>query len=103
MSVESIVNGMTGLWVPFKRVLVFGVGWSGVGVGGWSSAVAGCVREGFVVQEVASVLGVAEGPQQPLLAAVLEHRAPLRVLLLLDNCEHVLGETAAFADRVLAA
>ncbi|HEY2638716.1 MAG TPA: LuxR C-terminal-related transcriptional regulator [Streptosporangiaceae bacterium] len=61
------------------------------------------VCEGFVVQEVASVLGVAEGPQQPLLAAVLEHLAPLRVLLLLDNCEHVLMETAAFADRVLAA
>ena len=60
-------------------------------------------RAGFVVQAVASVFGVAEGPQQPLQAAVLEYLAPCRVLLVLDNCEHVLAEAAAFIDRLLAA
>src|SRR5215467_16258121 len=59
--------------------------------------------EGFVAQAVASVLGVSEGPQQPLLAAVLEHLAPCRLLLVLDNCEHVLAEVAGFIDRLLAA
>ncbi len=61
------------------------------------------VREGSVAQAVASVLGVAERPQQPLLAAVLEHLAPCQALLVLDNCEHLLAEAAVFTDRLLAA
>jgi predicted ATPase/transcriptional regulator with XRE-family HTH domain len=61
------------------------------------------VREGFVVQAVASVLGVSERPQQPLQEAVLEHLAGRRALLVLDNCEHLLAEAAAFTERLLAA
>jgi predicted ATPase/DNA-binding CsgD family transcriptional regulator len=61
------------------------------------------VREGFVVQSVASVLGVSERPQQPLADAVLEHLAGRRALLVLDNCEHLLAEAAAFTERLLAA
>jgi predicted ATPase len=61
------------------------------------------VREGFVAEAVASVLGVSERPQQPLLEAVLEHLAARRALLVLDNCEHLLAEVAAFTERVLAA
>ena len=61
------------------------------------------VREGFVVQSVASVLGVSERPQQPLAEAVLEYLAGRRALLVLDNCEHLLAEAAAFAERLLAA
>jgi len=52
------------------------------------------VREGLVVQAVASVLRVAERPRQPLEPAVLEHLARRRMLLVLDNCEHVLAEAA---------
>ena len=61
------------------------------------------VREGFVVQAVASVLGVSEQPQQPLMVAVFEHFAGRRALLVLDNCEHLLAEVAAFTERLLAA
>jgi predicted ATPase/DNA-binding CsgD family transcriptional regulator len=61
------------------------------------------VREGLVVQAVASALGVAERPRQPLELAVLEHIARRRSLLVLDNCEHVLAEAAAFTERLLAA
>ena len=61
------------------------------------------VREGFVVQSVASVLGVSERPQQPLADAVLESLAGRRALLVLDNCEHLLAEAAAFTERLLAA
>ena len=75
-----------------------------------SSFPSGCVfadlvpvREGFVVQSVASVLGVSERPQQPLAEAVLEHLAGWRALLVLDNCEHLLAEAAAFTERLLAA
>ncbi|MGN6173739.1 MAG: LuxR C-terminal-related transcriptional regulator [Streptosporangiaceae bacterium] len=61
------------------------------------------VREGFVAEAAASVLGVSERPQQPLVEAVLEHLAARRALLVLDNCEHLLAEVAAFTERVLAA
>ena len=61
------------------------------------------VREGFVVQSVASVLGVSERPQQPLAEAVLDYLAGRRALLVLDNCEHLLAEAAAFTERLLAA
>jgi predicted ATPase/DNA-binding CsgD family transcriptional regulator len=78
--------------------------------GAASSFPSGCafadlvpVREGFVVQSVAWVLGVSERPQQPLAEAVLEHLAGRRALLVLDNCEHLLAEAAAFTERLLAA
>ena len=78
--------------------------------GAASSFPSGCafadlvpVREGFVVQSVASVLGVSERPQQPLAEAVLEHLAGRRALLVLDNCEHLLAEAAVFTERLLAA
>jgi predicted ATPase/DNA-binding CsgD family transcriptional regulator len=78
--------------------------------GATSSFPSGCafadlvpVREGFVVQAVASVLGVSERPQQPLAEVVLEHLAGRRALLVLDNCEHLLAEAAAFTERLLAA
>ena len=45
------------------------------------------VREGFVAEAAASVLGVSERPQQPLAEAVLEHLAARRALLALDNCD----------------
>lgn len=61
------------------------------------------VREGFVVQAVASVLGVSERPRQPLAEAVLGHLAARRLLLMLDNCEHLLAEVAEFTERLLAA
>ena len=61
------------------------------------------VQEGFVVQAVASVLGISERPRQPLVEAVLEHLAARRSLLVLDNCEHLLAEAAAFTERLLAA
>jgi predicted ATPase len=61
------------------------------------------VREGFVVQAVASVLGVSERPRQPLEEAVLEHLAARRSLLVLDNCEHLLPAVAAFTERLLGA
>jgi predicted ATPase/DNA-binding CsgD family transcriptional regulator len=61
------------------------------------------VRAGFVVQSVASALGVSERPQQPLAQAVIEHLAGRRALLVLDNCEHLLAEAAAFTEQLLAA
>ncbi|MCM0677545.1 LuxR C-terminal-related transcriptional regulator [Micromonospora phytophila] len=61
------------------------------------------VRDGFVAQAVATTLGVSEGPQLPLVNAIIERLARGRSLLILDNCEHLLEAAAAFVDRVLSA
>ncbi|MFI0372837.1 ATP-binding protein [Actinomadura sp. 1N219] len=61
------------------------------------------VRDGFVARAVATALGVTEGSHQPLADAVAARLGAGRSLLLLDNCEHVIDEAAAFAERILAA
>jgi predicted ATPase len=60
------------------------------------------VREGFVAQAVAALLGVTERPGRSLDAALHEHLARGRSLLVLDNCEHLLGVVAAFIEKLLA-
>jgi len=61
------------------------------------------VRGGFVARAVATALGVTEGSHQPLDEAVATRLGTGRSLLVLDNCEHVIDEAAAFAERILAA
>jgi predicted ATPase/DNA-binding CsgD family transcriptional regulator len=58
-------------------------------------------RPGFFVQTVASVLGVTERPGQALRDAVLARLRPGRSLLVLDNCEHLLDDTADFVTTLL--
>jgi predicted ATPase/transcriptional regulator with XRE-family HTH domain len=60
------------------------------------------VREGFVSQAVAAVLGVTEGPGRSLDAALLDYLARGRSLLVLDNCEHLLEVVAPFVEKLLA-
>jgi predicted ATPase/transcriptional regulator with XRE-family HTH domain len=60
------------------------------------------VREGFVSQAVAALLGVTEGPGRSLDAALHEYLAQGRWLLVLDNCEHLLAVVAAFIEKLLA-
>ncbi|MGK5739368.1 ATP-binding protein [Micromonospora sp. URMC 103] len=71
------------------------------GHGGFVDLVA--VRAGYVAQAVATRLGLREGPQQPLLDAIVAHLGHRPALLVLDNCEHLVDDVAGFVDRVLAA
>jgi predicted ATPase/DNA-binding CsgD family transcriptional regulator len=57
----------------------------------------------FVVQAVATVLGVVERPGDTLEPLVHERLRDAPLLLVLDNCEHVLGAAAGFARSTLAA
>jgi predicted ATPase/DNA-binding CsgD family transcriptional regulator len=59
-------------------------------------------RDGFVAQAVAATLGVVEGPRQPLEGAIAERIGRARVLLVLDNCEHLLGPVTGFITRLLS-
>ena len=58
-------------------------------------------RPGFFLQTVASVLGVTERPGQALRDAVLARLRPGRSLLVLDNCEHLVDDTADFLTTLL--
>jgi non-specific serine/threonine protein kinase len=58
---------------------------------------------GLVPQAVATAAGLREEPGWPLLAALTDALRPKRLLLVLDNCEHLLDACARLADAVLRA
>jgi predicted ATPase/DNA-binding CsgD family transcriptional regulator len=60
------------------------------------------VHEGSLTQAVATLLGVTERQGLSLDAALHEHLARSRTLLVLDNCEHMLGVVSAFVEKLLA-
>lgn len=55
----------------------------------------------LVPQAVAGALGLREWPDRPLPATILEHLGAARLLLVLDNCEHLLPACAELASAVL--
>jgi non-specific serine/threonine protein kinase len=57
----------------------------------------------LVPQAVASVLGVPEQPGRPMLHTVLSALRRRPVLLVLDNCEHLVQACAELAESVLRA
>jgi len=56
-----------------------------------------------VPQAVAGAVGVREEPGRPLATTLAEALRPRRLLLVLDNCEHLLGACARLADALLRA
>ncbi|MBV9355308.1 MAG: helix-turn-helix domain-containing protein [Chloroflexi bacterium] len=56
----------------------------------------------LVSQAVASTLGVREGPDRPLLDAVVAYLGPKYSLLVLDNCEHLVAACAGLVERLLS-
>ncbi|MDP8923451.1 MAG: LuxR C-terminal-related transcriptional regulator [Chloroflexota bacterium] len=69
--------------------------------GVWVVELAGLAEPRLVTEAVAAVLGVQAAPDRPLaetLIAVLRTRS---VLLVLDNCEHLVEASATLADRLL--
>ncbi len=60
------------------------------------------IRDGaLVVSEAAQVLGVREEPDRPLLQSVCAHLKTRRVLLILDNCEHLVKPAADLAHAIV--
>ena len=59
--------------------------------------------ESFVPQAVATVLGVREQPGQDLTRTLRTFLAPQEILLVFDNCEHVVGATASLLHELLQA
>jgi predicted ATPase/DNA-binding SARP family transcriptional activator len=56
---------------------------------------------GIVAQAVAASLGVPENPGQEPAATIAEYVGDRRMLIVLDNCEHLAAAAADLADRLL--
>ena len=71
--------------------------------GAWWVELASLSDPGLVEQAVAGALGVREAPGRSLLGACAERLGSGGALLVLDNCEHLVGACAALAEALLRA
>jgi len=69
--------------------------------GVWWVELAPLIDEALVPQAVAQVLGVREAPGQPLTESVKNFLREKQLLLVLDNCEHLIAACAQLADDLL--
>ncbi len=71
--------------------------------GVWLVELAGLADPTLVPQAVAEVLGMREEPGRPLTATLADALSAERLLVLLDNCEHLIEPCATLADALLRA
>ena len=71
--------------------------------GVWLVELASVAETEGVLRAVASSLGIRELPEQALDETLINHLRPRQLLLVLDNCEHIIDAAAHLAQRLLAA
>jgi predicted ATPase/DNA-binding CsgD family transcriptional regulator len=71
--------------------------------GVWLVELASLSDSGLVAQAVASTLGVREAQDRSLIQTLSKHLESRKMLLVLDNCEHLLEGCAALAYALLRA
>ncbi len=119
---EQVLAQLHGLVAQHRLITLYGTG--GIGKSRLSAALGGELLDGFadgvwfvelaplqdlqqaadrVAQAVASVLGVKEAPGRPMMDALRQFVADRQLLLILDNCEHVLDASAGLAKTLLQA
>ena len=69
--------------------------------GVWLVELAPLSDPDLVPQAIASVLGVREAPGTDLIEGLVDHLEPRNVLLVLDNCEHLIEACASLAETLL--
>jgi predicted ATPase/class 3 adenylate cyclase len=69
--------------------------------GVWLAELGTITDETLVLPTIATALAVPERPGAPLLDTVSDHVRARTVLLVLDDCEHVVDATARIADSLL--
>ena len=70
--------------------------------GVWFMELAALTESALLAGTISDVLHVREIPQEPVLETLLHTLSRKKALLILDNCEHLLTDVAAFAKEVLA-
>ena len=71
--------------------------------GVWFVELAALADPQLVPLAVASVLGIKEDPGRPLVEALVKNVKDRKLLLILDNCEHLLNACAGLAAQLLQA
>ena len=71
--------------------------------GAWLVELASLSSAELVPQVVVKVLGLREDKDHPPLALLLNYLRTRKLLLVLDNCEHLIGACARLADTLLPA
>jgi predicted ATPase/class 3 adenylate cyclase len=73
----------------------------GSGDGVWLVGLAPLTDSELVAREVARALGVSEQPGRPTIESLIDSVGQARLLLVLDNCEHVVGAVAELVGALL--
>jgi hypothetical protein len=73
----------------------------GSGDGVWLVELAALLDEDAVAPAICQALRIAGEPGRPALETLLDALAPQDVLIVLDNCEHLIGACAKTADAIL--
>ncbi|HTT59153.1 MAG TPA: adenylate/guanylate cyclase domain-containing protein [Acidimicrobiales bacterium] len=73
----------------------------GSGDGVWLVELAPLSDPDAVASTISSVLGIATQAGRPALETLVDALVPQRILLVLDNCEHLIGDCAKVADVIL--
>ncbi|MFH1688782.1 MAG: protein kinase [Candidatus Eisenbacteria bacterium] len=71
--------------------------------GAWLAELAALRDPALVPQTVAGAMGLMDAPNRTPTEALADHLRGRNMMLILDNCEHLLGECARLADRILRA
>jgi predicted ATPase/class 3 adenylate cyclase len=71
--------------------------------GVWFVDLSGVERGELIASSVAKVLGISERTGQPLTATIAETLADKRMLIVLDNCEHVIDAAARLVSACTSA
>ncbi|HLJ61564.1 MAG TPA: tetratricopeptide repeat protein [bacterium] len=71
--------------------------------GVWLVELAALTEPELVPHAVAHVLGVREDSDRPLIDTLVDHLRARRLLLILDNCEHLIAACAVVAEQLLRA
>lgn len=74
----------------------------GVEDGVWFVDLAAVGNVGDFPAALAGALGVRENPRRPLIDTIVESLKRKNVLLILDNCEHVVGAASAAVEKIAA-
>ena len=69
--------------------------------GAWLVELAPIADPGLVAQTVATVLGLKEAPGKSVVQTLTDYLKDKRLVLLLDNCEHLLDASAQLANALL--
>lgn len=71
--------------------------------GAWLVDLAAISDEALVAEAIATTLRIAEQPGIPVPTTLAHHLRERRMVVILDNCEHLLNRTADIADELLRA